>query len=108
VTSPPYWGLRDYKIPMMVWGRTRTDSDEQCEHEWVEHIKPAQNRIDLIVPCIKAGAPEGGVVLDPFGGSGTTAEVSRRLWRRCISIELSEPYCKMYIDRLKQGEMLPI
>lgn len=59
----------------------------------------------LIVPCIKAGAPEGGIVLDPFGGSGTTADVSKRLARRCISIELSEAYCKLHVGRWKNGEL---
>jgi DNA modification methylase len=33
VTSPPYWGLRDYGIPASVWG-----GDLECEHEWGEHI----------------------------------------------------------------------
>lgn len=40
VTSPPYWGLRDYKIPTSVWG-----GDENCAHEWVQHVKPAANGI---------------------------------------------------------------
>lgn len=40
VTSPPYFGLRDYKIPPSVWG-----GDLNCEHEWLEHTKPAANGI---------------------------------------------------------------
>ncbi|PJA24988.1 MAG: site-specific DNA-methyltransferase [Alphaproteobacteria bacterium CG_4_10_14_0_2_um_filter_63_37] len=44
---------------------------------------------ELIEPCILAGCPEGGVVLDPFGGSGTTAGVALRHGRRAILIELN-------------------
>lgn len=38
VTSPPFWGLRDYGIAPMVW-----DGDAQHAHEWVEHVQPAAN-----------------------------------------------------------------
>lgn len=44
----------------------------------------------LIEPCILAGCPVGGRVLDPFGGAGTTALVADRLQRHCTLIELSE------------------
>ena len=44
---------------------------------------------------IKAFAPEGGVVLDPFGGTGTTAGVARTLGRTGISVDLSEDYCNL-------------
>lgn len=47
---------------------------------------------DLIEPCILAGAPVGGVVLDPFLGSGTTAATALRLGRRAIGIELNPDY----------------
>lgn len=43
----------------------------------------------LIAPCILAGCPEGGVVLDPFMGSGTTAVVARKLNRNFVGIELN-------------------
>ena len=42
--------------------------------------------------CIKAGCPEGGIVLDPFGGAGTTAVAANRLSRHCILIELNPKY----------------
>jgi len=47
---------------------------------------------DLIEPCIKAGCPEGGVVLDPFGGSGTTGIVAALNNRNAILIELNQNY----------------
>ena len=47
----------------------------------------------LIEPMIKAGCPVGGIVLDPFIGSGTTGRVARRLQRNFIGIDLNEKYC---------------
>lgn len=49
---------------------------------------------DLIEPCILAGCPEGGVVLDPFGGSGTTTKVALQYRRECVLIEQNPDYVK--------------
>jgi site-specific DNA-methyltransferase (adenine-specific) len=46
----------------------------------------------LIQPCIRAGCPAGGTVLDPFGGSGTTGEVAASEGRKAILIELNPEY----------------
>jgi DNA modification methylase len=50
---------------------------------------------DLIEPCIKAGCPEGGRVLDPFFGAGTTGLVASRLNRKFTGIELNPAYAEM-------------
>lgn len=63
---------------------------------------------DLIIPCIKAGCPVGGVVLDPFSGSGTTLAVCRALGRRGIGIELKEEYCELTVKRFNQRSLLAI
>jgi|TARA_R100000081_G_C4803265_1_gene165655 site-specific DNA-methyltransferase (adenine-specific) len=55
---------------------------------------------DLIEPCIKAGCPEGGVVLDPFGGSGTTGIVAKSLNRTAILIELNPEYIEIAKKRI--------
>lgn len=47
---------------------------------------------DLIRPCIRAGCPVGGIVLDPFMGSGTTAVVALEEGRDYLGIELNERY----------------
>lgn len=57
---------------------------------------------DLIRPCILAGAPEGGVVLDPFFGSGTTGLVAQENGRDWIGIELNPEYVE--IARARVGE----
>lgn len=55
---------------------------------------------DLIVDCIKAGCPEGGIVLDPFMGAGTTALVARKLNRNYIGFELNKDYISIANKRL--------
>jgi DNA modification methylase len=55
---------------------------------------------DLIRPCILAGAPLGGTVLDPFGGAGTTAVVSMQEGRKSILCELNPEYAAMAERRI--------
>ena len=54
----------------------------------------------LVEPCIKAGCPAGGTVLDPFGGSGTTGQVAKSLGRNAILIELNHAYKQLIDDRI--------
>ena len=58
---------------------------------------------ELAERCIKAGCPEGGTVLDPFGGAGTTGLVADRLQRNAILIELNPDYAAMAKRRI-QGD----
>jgi DNA modification methylase len=55
----------------------------------------------LIEPCIKAGCPAGGTVLDPFGGAGTTGLVADRLGRDALLIELNPEYAAIAERRIK-------
>jgi site-specific DNA-methyltransferase (adenine-specific) len=57
---------------------------------------------DLIEPCILAGAPLGGTVLDPFGGSGTTAGVAVKHGRKAILCELNPEYAALIPQRVRQ------
>ena len=54
----------------------------------------------LVEPCILAGCPEGGVVLDPFAGSGTTGVVAKRLRRNFVGVEINPDYWQMATDRI--------
>lgn len=56
---------------------------------------------DLIVDMIKAGCPEGGIVLDPFMGAGTTALVASKLNRDFIGFELNSEYIEIAKKRLQ-------
>lgn len=57
---------------------------------------------ELIRPCILAGCPKGGVVLDPFGGSGTTASVANEEGRDAILCELNPDYIPLINKRLSE------
>ena len=58
----------------------------------------------LVEPIIKAASPVGGVVLDPFAGSGTTLRVARRLGRSWIGIEINPEYAEMCLARVKADD----
>jgi DNA modification methylase len=60
---------------------------------------------ELIEPCILAGAPVGGIVLDPFMGSGTTAQVAQDLGRQYIGCELNPAYGKLQKKRTAQTSL---
>lgn len=61
---------------------------------------------DLIEPCIMAGAPIGGIVLDPFMGSGTTAQVAQSLGRQYLGCELNPEYAPLQKKRLAQQSLI--
>lgn len=73
---------------------------------WQVNTKPCKEAhfatypFELIKPCILAGCPEDGIVLDPFMGSGTTAIVARSLNRNYLGIELNPEYIKIAHKRL--------
>lgn len=61
---------------------------------------------DLIEPCILAGCPEGGIVLDPFFGSGTTGLVALKHNRNFLGIELNADYIELAKQRLEtEGQL---
>jgi len=55
---------------------------------------------DLIRPCVLAGCPKGGVILDPFSGAGTTGVVAKRNGRNFIGLELNPVYLEMARKRI--------
>jgi DNA modification methylase len=62
----------------------------------------------LIEPCILAGCPDGGTVLDPFNGSGTTGIVALRHRRNYIGIELKPEYVVMTEQRLAKPQQVEL
>jgi site-specific DNA-methyltransferase (adenine-specific) len=63
---------------------------------------PAVFPVDLPLFFIKLLCPEGGLVLDPFGGSGTTGLAALSAGRRCVLIDNNEEYCQAAIKRLRE------
>lgn len=61
---------------------------------------------NLIEPCVKAGCPKGGTVLDPFGGSGTTGLVAQTWGRKFILCELNPEYAEMAKNRIQAEQDL--
>lgn len=59
--------------------------------------------IDIPLRCIKAGCKPGGIVLDPFSGSGTTGAAARELGRKYIGIDLNPDYHDLAVPRFAQG-----
>lgn len=106
-------------IPGQSAGTHRQDREES-EYDlftrnkrsvWTVSTKPYKGAhfatfpTDLIEPCILAGAPGGGVVLDPFFGSGTTGQVAQALGRKFIGIELNPEYKPLQDERLRQPSL---
>lgn len=79
---------------------------------WTIPVKPYEGAHfavfpqDLIEPCILAGAPIGGIVLDPFMGSGTTAQVAQHLGRQYLGCELNPEYKPLQEKRLRQMSLV--
>ena len=63
---------------------------------------PTEKPIDVIKPSILISSKEKDLILDPFIGSGTTAEACKQLDRNFIGIEISPEYCKIANKRLEQ------
>lgn len=70
-------------------------------------IHPTQKPVPLLATLLSVVCPEGGLVLDPFAGSGATAEAARLSNCRALLIEADERYCEVIARRLSQ-DVLPI
>jgi len=66
---------------------------------------PTQKPEKLIAKLILASCPPGGVVLDPFLGSGTTSVAAKKLGRKYVGIEINQEYCCWAEKRLAQAEI---
>jgi site-specific DNA-methyltransferase (adenine-specific) len=66
---------------------------------------PAQKPEKLIAKLILASCPEGGIVLDPFLGSGTTSATAKKLGRNYVGIEINEEYCCLAEKRILAADM---
>lgn len=78
--------------------------DVSMQGESGTRIHPTQKPVGVMQWCL--GFIEGGVILDPFMGSGTTLVAAKRLGRQAIGIEIEEKYCEVAVERLRQ-EVLP-
>jgi site-specific DNA-methyltransferase (adenine-specific) len=84
--------------PKDLWSVSRLHR-EHPERE--DH--PTQKPLEIVERMVKASCPPGGLVLDPFMGTGTTAVAARRNGRRFVGFELNPDYCAAIERRLAHG-----
>jgi DNA modification methylase len=98
------------KGPKYFFDREGLDGEED-----VWEIEPERNSLargthyapyprQLVRKCIDTGCPEGGVVLDPFVGGGTTISVALEMGRNAIGIDLSKKFCDHIVRTLGEPE----
>jgi DNA modification methylase len=91
---PHYWDDR-HNARMSVWRMPPCVNRSGDGH-------PCPYPESLVSPLIEASCPPGGIVLDPFAGSGTTLRVAKDLGRKAIGIEREERYCELIAKRMAQ------
>jgi len=69
---------------------------------------PTQKPLAIITPFVDHLTNAGEHVLDPFGGSGTTAVACHKLGRRCTSIEIDEDYYNIAVKRVTEAQAQPL
>jgi site-specific DNA-methyltransferase (adenine-specific) len=79
----------------------------RCRSMHRRAIHQTEKPIGILDLLIRYACPPGGVVLDPFAGSGSTAEAARLSGRRAVLIEADEGYCQKIVRRLA-ADVLPI
>lgn len=119
------WGGNYFPLParkgFFIWDKEQPEnfSLAMCEMAWSSIDQPAKlfhysvrrytNRQHptekpeaLMRWCMKF-APDAQTILDPFMGSGTTLRAAKDIGRKCIGIEIEEKYCRIAVERLRQG-----
>jgi DNA modification methylase len=79
-----------------VWEFGRVTGDERHDHATP---KP----VEMICRVIKSTVPDGGIVVEPFLGSGTTMVAAQNLHRICYGMEISPDYCAVILDRMHRA-----
>lgn len=90
------WGLES---DGQFWGRVQGNNGERVDNH------PNQLPEKYLERLIRAYTNAGDLILDPFGGTGTTATVAHTLQRNCVTIELSGDYCRDIEARVNKGAL---
>lgn len=124
------WGGNYFPLPpargWLIWDKiVREFSSGHCEVAWTNldqpirafnwshgqlasegKFHPTQKPVALMRWCIEFLPKDCDLILDPFMGSGTTLRAAADLGRRAIGIEINEDYCRIAVERLRQGVLL--
>ena len=110
----------------LVWDKTiHGNSYADCEMAWTSfdknarikainmvettkdgRVHPTQKPLKLMEWCLSLFSEEGMTILDPFAGSGTTCVAAQNLHRNFIGVEISEKYCDIARNRLRQKPLI--
>lgn len=103
--QPPHLG----EVGEHVWvddGTRLMESVIEARSMWRRGgIHPTQKPQAILDPLIRYSVPPGGLVLDPFSGSGSTLLTARSLGRKAIGIEANEEYCEAAAKRLAETDL---
>jgi DNA modification methylase len=98
-------GFNDWE-PHVCWGRPDRPMHDHfktvCGFSNIGH--PCPKPLEWATWLVERAAPQGGIVLDLFVGSGTTCEAAKRLGRKYIGIEIDEKYCRIARNRVANTE----
>ena len=94
--------INQFGVRTNVW--TYKNGKGQTTRDKIAHGHPAIFPEKLVEDCLNSWTKEGDIILDPFGGSGTTAKVSKQLNRGFIYIEKEEKYFEIAKERLGWSE----
>ena len=93
VTSPPYWGLRDYGVPPLVWG-----GDVICQHEWVRHHQPPKSGKNIAYePGVRSNRAQQEMPNPMNDGVSSAFCLRCGAWRGQLGLE---PSPELYVDHL--------
>ena len=117
------WGGNYFRLPLsrcwLSWEKTsRMDTLADFELAWTSMDRPCkafredrnpdgkrqhptQKPLSLMRWCLTF-APDAKTILDPFAGSGTTLLAAKLEGRKAVGIEISEEYCEIAANRLRQ------
>ena len=105
-TNPQHWGTINASSYAAEAGGPRLMRSvipvRSCHGRAVNETQKPEG---IVAPLVEYSVPAGGLVIDPFAGSGTVLAVARQQGKRAIGIELRESQCEAIAHRLAQGDL---
>ncbi|WP_170182443.1 DNA-methyltransferase [Blastococcus colisei] len=97
VAAPPGWAAARPRVDAADRVLRRTP---ELRRRWAH---PVPKPVAMMAALVQLACPRGGLLLDPFAGTGSTLVAAHRAGRRSIGLELEEDYCRTAVRRLRHG-----